>query len=181
MTSKVISMDLKPLEFEVKTGEKPEIVLPSLLQELIGIKQGDKVLLSIKELMVKEKDSLEKNREITYIDTTEEELKLFNSAMKDPLYEKIIKGIQSIDRKIEMRKPQKTMVGFYERDYGLVWIAYPVADKIRIHLRKTDYSSINIPPEKFKKSGWGGYPEFNVTSEKDVEYAIKLVKHALGS
>jgi len=82
-------------------------------------------------------------------------------------------------------KPESSMIGYYsvskksDKKIGLAWISYPVKDgSLRIHLRKGEY-----PPEiqnmpGYIKNGWGGYPEFRVKSDVDVEKTMKFIKYA---
>lgn len=105
---------------------------------------------------------------------------LFNDAMKNHIFEKLVNEIRNIGQNVEMKGPQKSMVAFYENGSGLVWIDYPKnSNKIKAHLRKTDYSTADIPRDNFVQIGWGGYPEFYMNSENDIEHVIKLVVHAL--
>ena len=82
-------------------------------------------------------------------------------------------------------KPESSMIGYYSvsrrnnEKIGLVWITYPAKHgSLRIHLRKGEY-----PPEiqnmpGYIKNGWGGYPEFRVKSDVDVEKTMKFIKYA---
>jgi hypothetical protein len=38
---------------------------------------------------------------------------------------------------------------------------------------------VEVPKDNFVAIGWGGYPEYSVNSENDIEYVIKLVKYVL--
>lgn len=82
-------------------------------------------------------------------------------------------------------KPESSMIGYYSvskknnKKMGLVWISYPAKyGSLRIHLRKGEY-----PPEiqnmpGYIENGWGGYPEFRVKSDVDVEKTMKFIKYA---
>lgn len=63
------------------------------------------------------------------------------------------------------------------REVGLVWVSTIGAG--RIYLFKADYALAD-PDKRVKYEGvWGGYPQFEVSTHNDVEYAIKLIKYTI--
>ncbi len=62
---------------------------------------------------------------------------------------------------------------------GLVWVSTYGAG--RIYLYKDNYSPVD-PQNKVKyQKVWGNYPQFEVVSQGDVEYAKKLISYALNN
>lgn len=63
------------------------------------------------------------------------------------------------------------------RMIGLVWVS--TDGSYRIPLFKGDYGSAD-PNNRVKyQNVWGGYPQFEVRTQRDVEYAKKLISYAL--
>jgi len=93
--------------------------------------------------------------------------------MKDVRFKEIVERIQRLNPNIERGVPQKSMLGFYYNGKGLVWVSYPQGKKISVHLRKGDYASID-PEKRVKPNGWGGYPEYHLEEESEIDYLIEL-------
>jgi hypothetical protein len=92
------------------------------------------------------------------------------------------------------RSGQPSMVAYYSyskysnKKMGLIWIEYlrEGSNTFKVHLRKGNKGSDSMYPKEliaglsdnFKINGWGDYPEFSVSNQKDAEIAIELAKYA---
>jgi hypothetical protein len=104
---------------------------------------------------------------------------------KNNLANALEQWLVSIDG-VRLHARGKSMNGYYSYNAtqawrGLVWVETRGGN--RIHLRKGDYTKIDIDKRVIDKAPtgkptWGGYPIFALKYDSDVEYAKKLLNYA---
>ena len=155
--------ELKPITAKVEEGNEVVLVLPKPVLEMLGLKNGETIKVSIHKLPEN-------------YNTAEIASKNFKQAMDNSLFKALIERIKKDYPTLKM-KVTKSMVAFYDNKKGLLWVEYPRGRKIRVHLKKRDYSTVDYD-KKVIPSGWGGYPEFIIEKEEDINYLIRLIKFA---
>lgn len=158
------SSKLRPITVRVKEGDDVVLTLPRPLLEMLGLEDGETIKVPIHELL-ENYSAIEKVNEN------------FEQAMGNKLFKTLINRIQTEYPLLRM-EIRKSMVAFYNNKRGLLWIEYPKGRKVRVHLKKGDYSSVDRD-RRVIPSGWGDYPEFRVEKEEDVDYLMELVKFAI--
>lgn len=152
---------LKPITARVEEGKEVVLVLPKPVLEMLDLENGETIKVSIHKL-------LENN--IAKVANEN-----FKWAMDNSLFRTLMGRIKKDFPALKM-KVGKSMVTFYnDEKKGLLWVEYPRGRKIRVHLKKTDYSAVDYD-KKVIPNGWGGYPEFIIEKEEDINYLIKLIK-----
>jgi len=158
------SSKFRPITVRVKEGNDVVLTLPSPLLEMLGLEDGEIIKVPIHELL-ENYSAMEKISEN------------FEQAMENKLFRTLIERIQTEYPSLRM-ETRKSMVAFYNNKRGLLWVEYPKGRKVRVHLKKEDYSSVDRD-KRVIPSGWGDYPEFRVEKEEDIDYLIRLIKHAM--
>ena len=97
-----------------------------------------------------------------------------------------VKGLEiSTSRDNTSMRTYKTFSKRLKKDIGLVWLEFPQkADtSFKIHLRK-DGPGAKYPEDilnkfrRWRRYGWGEYPEFTIESMEDARNVIKLIQYA---
>ncbi len=65
------------------------------------------------------------------------------------------------------------------RMMGLVWVSTYGAG--RIYLFKGDYKPVDLNNKVKYQNVWGGYPQFELQAQADVDYAKRLISYALNN
>ena len=65
------------------------------------------------------------------------------------------------------------------RTMGLVWVS--TNGQERIYLAKGDFGPVDFNNKVKYENVWGGYPQFEIRTQGDIEYAKELISFALAN